>query len=96
VTSIAELRLLRLKKVREEIFGPVLIVGKFKTEEEAVELANNTSYGLGAGLHSSEFLTSILYSDFTAPSEDADQCMRVSSALEAGTVRFPPCQSNRH
>jgi len=56
--------------VREEIFGPVLSVGVFKTEEEAIALANDTSYGLGAGLHSN----------------DANQCMRVSSALEAGTV----------
>jgi len=59
-----------MKIVREEIFGPVLAVGRFKTEEEAIELANATSYGLGAGLHSN----------------DANQCMRVSSALEAGTV----------
>jgi len=56
--------------VKEEIFGPVLSVGRFKTEEEAIALANDTTYGLGAGLHSS----------------DASQCMRVSSALEAGTV----------
>ncbi|KAJ3530670.1 hypothetical protein NMY22_g8480 [Coprinellus aureogranulatus] len=52
------------------IFGPVLSVGKFTSEEEAIALANDTSYGLGAGLHSN----------------DANQCMRVSSALEAGTV----------
>jgi aldehyde dehydrogenase (NAD+) len=56
--------------VRDEIFGPVLSVGRFKTEEEAIALANDTTYGLGAGLHSN----------------DASQCMRVSSALEAGTV----------
>lgn len=36
-----------------KIFGPVLAVGRFGTEEEVIELANNTSYGLGAGLHSS-------------------------------------------
>jgi hypothetical protein len=36
-----------------KIFGPVLAVGGFSTEEEAIELANNTRYGLGAGLHSS-------------------------------------------
>jgi len=36
-----------------QIFGPVLAVGRFNTEEEVIELANNTSYGLGAGLHSS-------------------------------------------
>ena len=33
----------------------MLAVAKFKTEEEAIELANDTSYGLGAGLHSSTF-----------------------------------------
>nr|BAV14019.1 aldehyde dehydrogenase [Pholiota microspora] len=59
-----------MKIVQEEIFGPVLSVGVFKTEDEAIALANNTNYGLGAGLHST----------------DANQCMRVSSALEAGTV----------
>lgn len=40
-------------QVKDEIFGPVLSVGKFSTEEEAVKLANDTSYGLAAGLHSS-------------------------------------------
>ncbi|KAF9006467.1 NAD-aldehyde dehydrogenase [Cyathus striatus] len=59
-----------MKIVKEEIFGPVLAVGKFKSEDEAIALANATTYGLGAGLHSN----------------DANQCMRVSSALEAGTV----------
>lgn len=59
-----------MKIVKDEIFGPVLSVGKFSTEEEAIKLANDTPYGLGAGLHSN----------------DANQCMRVSSALEAGTV----------
>ncbi|CDO74105.1 hypothetical protein BN946_scf185043.g155 [Trametes cinnabarina] len=59
-----------MKIARDEIFGPVLAVAKFSTEEEAIALANDTSYGLGAGLHSN----------------DASQCMRVSQALEAGTV----------
>jgi aldehyde dehydrogenase (NAD+) len=36
----------------DEIFGPVLVVKTFKTEEEAIELANDTSYGL-AGMPSS-------------------------------------------
>lgn len=31
---------------REEIFGPVITIRTFKTEEEAIELANDTSYGL--------------------------------------------------
>ncbi|KAJ7507709.1 aldehyde dehydrogenase domain-containing protein [Mycena galericulata] len=59
-----------MKIVKEEIFGPVLSVGRFTTEEEAIKLANDTDYGLGAGLHSN----------------DANQCMRVASALEAGTI----------
>ena len=36
--------------VREEIFGPVLTVMTFRTPEEAVEKANNSSYGLSAGI----------------------------------------------
>lgn len=47
-----------------------MAVGKFSSEEEAIQLANDTSYGLGSGLHSN----------------DANQCIRVSGALEAGTV----------
>jgi hypothetical protein len=35
-----------------KIFGPVLVVSKFETEDEVIELANNTTYGLGAGFHS--------------------------------------------
>ena len=35
---------------REEVFGPVLAVLTFRTPEEAVEKANNTSYGLSAGI----------------------------------------------
>jgi acyl-CoA reductase-like NAD-dependent aldehyde dehydrogenase len=35
---------------REEIFGPVLTVQTFRTAEEAVEKANNTPYGLSAGI----------------------------------------------
>ena len=36
--------------VKEEIFGPVVTVAKFFTDEEALELANSTEYGLGAGI----------------------------------------------
>ncbi|MET3682836.1 aldehyde dehydrogenase [Alkalibacillus flavidus] len=35
---------------QEEIFGPVLAVTTFKTDEEALEIANDTLYGLGAGV----------------------------------------------
>ncbi|KAH8806139.1 aldehyde dehydrogenase [Xylogone sp. PMI_703] len=56
--------------IREEIFGPVCTIQKFKTEEEAIELANNTNYGLASGVHTTNLNTAI----------------RVSKALEAGTV----------
>lgn len=36
--------------VKDEIFGPVLVVQKFKTEAEAIKLANDTPYGLAAGV----------------------------------------------
>lgn len=39
-----------MKVVREEIFGPVVVVMKFKTEEEAIKLANDTDYGLGSAI----------------------------------------------
>ena len=38
---------------KEEIFGPVLAVTVFKTEEEAIQLANNTEYGLAASIWTS-------------------------------------------
>ncbi|EST05427.1 Aldehyde dehydrogenase [Kalmanozyma brasiliensis GHG001] len=59
-----------MKIVDEEIFGPVLAVASFKDEAEAIKLANDTSYGLGAGVFSS----------------NANTCMRVSGAIQAGTV----------
>ncbi|MQL75576.1 hypothetical protein Taro_007938 [Colocasia esculenta] len=39
-----------MKIAREEIFGPVMSIMKFKTIEEAIERANNTRYGLAAGV----------------------------------------------
>lgn len=59
-----------MKIVDDEIFGPVLAVQKFSTEAEAIELANDTAYGLGAGIFS----------------ENASQCMRMVHAIKAGTV----------
>lgn len=56
--------------VREEIFGPVLSIQTFRTEDEAIHLANDTPYGLAASL-------------WTA---DLNRALRVSERLHAGTV----------
>lgn len=55
---------------KEEIFGPVMVILKFKTIEEAIERANNSKYGLGAGV----FTKSI------------DNAIKITNALRAGTV----------
>ena len=41
----------RTALAQNEVFGPVLAVTPFDTEEEAIALANGTSYGLGAYIH---------------------------------------------
>eukprot|EP00992_Anisonema_acinus_P014897 TRINITY_DN9513_c0_g1_i1.p1 TRINITY_DN9513_c0_g1~~TRINITY_DN9513_c0_g1_i1.p1 ORF type:complete len:166 (+),score=19.12 TRINITY_DN9513_c0_g1_i1:115-612(+) len=58
------------KVVREEIFGPVGVCLKFSTEEEVIERANNSNYGLAAAL----FTTNL------------SRAFRVEKALEAGSV----------
>ena len=40
----------KMRIFQEEIFGPVLAVTTFKTEDEALQIANDTPYGLGAGV----------------------------------------------
>ncbi|HEY2285875.1 MAG TPA: aldehyde dehydrogenase family protein [Streptosporangiaceae bacterium] len=59
-----------MRIAREEIFGPVLVVIPFDTEEEAVELANDSDLGLTGGV-------------FTA---DMSRAIRVAEAIEAGQV----------
>lgn len=59
-----------MRIAKEEIFGPVQQILKFSTKEEVIERANNTTYGLGAGL-------------FT---KDLDLALEVSSRLNAGQV----------
>lgn len=60
----------KMRVFQEEIFGPVVSVTTFKTEEEALELANDTMYGLGAGVWS----------------RDANRCYRFGRGVEAGRV----------
>ena len=60
----------RMRVFQEEIFGPVVSVTTFKTEEEALELANDTLYGLGAGVWS----------------RDASRLYRMGRGIQAGRV----------
>lgn len=55
---------------QEETFGPVITLSKFDSEEEAIELANNTKYGLAACVFSNTISTA----------------NRVASKIQAGTV----------
>jgi aldehyde dehydrogenase (NAD+) len=57
---------------REEIFGPVLTMIPFDSEDEAVEIANDTPYGLAAYLQTG----------------DADKARRVTARLRAGMVQL--------
>jgi betaine-aldehyde dehydrogenase len=59
-----------MRIVREEIFGPVLTVERFVTEDEAVAMANDTTYGLAGAV-------------WTA---DASRAQRVAGRLRHGTV----------
>lgn len=46
----------QMKAAREEIFGPVLVVIPYETDEEAIALANDSSYGLSAGIYTSDLV----------------------------------------
>ena len=59
-----------MRIIREEVFGPVLTVERFSTEDEAVELGNDTTYGLAGAV-------------WTA---DASRAQRVAGRLRHGTV----------
>jgi len=57
---------------REEVFAPVLPVMTFKTEEEAIALANDTEYGLSAQVYTN----------------DGERALRVARKIEAGRIRI--------
>ncbi|WP_028266932.1 aldehyde dehydrogenase [Arthrobacter sp. MA-N2] len=59
-----------MRVVREEIFGPVAAIMPFETEEEVLRLANDTSYGLAAGVWTTNLA----------------RAHRMASRLEAGTI----------
>ena len=60
----------KMRVFQEEIFGPVTSVATFKTAEEAVEMANDSLYGLGAGLWT----------------RDAHELYTMPRAIQAGRV----------
>jgi aldehyde dehydrogenase len=60
----------KMRIFQEEIFGPVVSVTTFKTDDEALAIANDTLYGLGAGVWS----------------RDANRCYRFGRAIQAGRV----------
>lgn len=47
----------QMKAAREEIFGPVLVVIPYDTDEDAIALANDSNYGLSAGIYSTDLVT---------------------------------------
>lgn len=59
-----------MKIFREEVFGPFVVIASFSTEEEALDLANDTTYGLGSAV-------------FTT---DLTRAHRVARRIEAGMV----------
>jgi (Z)-2-((N-methylformamido)methylene)-5-hydroxybutyrolactone dehydrogenase len=60
----------RMRIAREEVFGPVLAVIPFETEDEAFQIANDSAFGLGAGVWTSNI----------------GRAVRASERLQAGTV----------
>jgi aldehyde dehydrogenase len=60
----------KMRIFQEEIFGPVVSVTTFKTDADALEIANDTLYGLGAGLWS----------------RDANRCYHLGRGIQAGRV----------
>lgn len=60
----------KMRIFQEEIFGPVVSVTTFKDEEEALEIANDTLYGLGSGVWT----------------RDGSRAFRVGRAIQAGRV----------
>jgi acyl-CoA reductase-like NAD-dependent aldehyde dehydrogenase len=68
ITGNAKVSILETRIWREEAFGPVIVVVPFKTEDEAILLANDSEFGLGAAVWT----------------QDLSQAFRVSEQIEAG------------
>lgn len=59
-----------MRIAQEEIFGPVAVIIKFKTEEEVIALANDSEYGLGGAVWS----------------RDINQALRVAREVQTGRM----------
>lgn len=64
-----------MRIAQEEIFGPVVSILKFKTEEEAIQLANDVMYGLAASIWT----------------QDIKRAHRVAAEIRAGSVEINTC-----
>lgn len=60
----------QMRAFSEELFGPVAVLYKVDGEEEAIELANDSDYGLGASIHT----------------QDLEKAHRIADSLQAGMV----------
>ena len=56
--------------MKEEIFGPVVCISKFSSEEEVIKQANDSTYGLAAAVHTKDYATAV----------------RVTGELKSGTT----------
>lgn len=68
-----------MRIAREEIFGPVMQILRFRNIDELIDRANNSKYGLAAAI-------------FT---KDLDRAIHMSNALQAGTVWVRNVSSTR-
>ena len=59
-----------MRIAQEEVFGPVLSIIRFKTDEEAVEIANDIAFGLAAGVWT----------------QSIKRALTISNAIRAGTI----------
>ncbi|KAI9279270.1 aldehyde dehydrogenase domain-containing protein [Sporodiniella umbellata] len=59
-----------MRIMREEIFGPIASIGTFKTIQEAIDLANDSDYGLAGGVYT----------------QNIDVATKLSSEIKAGTI----------
>ncbi|MFW0796451.1 aldehyde dehydrogenase family protein [Gordonia sp. CPCC 205515] len=69
-----------MRIVKEEIFGPVLVLQTYETEDEAIALANDSVYGLNAGVYSA----------------DVDRAIAVGLRLDSGQVQINDGAFNIH